>query len=112
MVRWRRVELLKEPREETEVRVREQPEEQRRHELRQKSDLEIPVIPEDPEEIAVREEIHERIQVEIQHEDKEVEAVAEEMLEVPPEWNEVLDLMMEEKKSMSSQLWKQLPKGR
>ena len=29
------------------------------------------------------------------HEDKEVEVMAEEMLKVPPEWNEVPDLMME-----------------
>ena len=29
------------------------------------------------------------------HENKEIEARAEEMLEIPPEWNEVLDLMME-----------------
>ena len=60
-------------------------------------DLEIQVIPEDPEEKAVREGIHERVQAEIHHEDKEEETVAEEMLEVPPEWNEVLDLMMEDK---------------
>ena len=33
-------------------------------------DLEIPVILDDPDEIAVRQGIHERIQVEIQHEDK------------------------------------------
>ena len=50
-------------REETEVGAKEQPEEQGRHELHPESDLEIPVIPEDPEEIAVREGIHERIQV-------------------------------------------------
>ena len=57
-------------------------------------DLEIPVLPEDPEEIAVREGIHKRIQAEIHHEDKEAEVTAEEMLEVPQEWNEVPDLMM------------------
>ena len=57
-------------REETEVGVREQPEEQGRHELYPEPDLEIPVIPEDSEEIAVREGIHERIQVEIHHEVK------------------------------------------
>ena len=50
------------PREETKVGAREQPEEQGRHELHPEPDLEIPVIPEDPEEIAVREGIHERIQ--------------------------------------------------
>ena len=56
-------------------------------------DLEIPVIPEDPEEIAVREGIHERIQAEIHHEDKEAKTMAEEIIEVPLEWNEVPDLM-------------------
>ena len=37
------------PREETEVGAREQPEKQGKHELRPEPDLEIPVIPEDPE---------------------------------------------------------------
>ena len=41
--------------------------------------------------------MHERITAEICHEDKEAEARAKEMLEVLPEWNEVLDLMMEDK---------------
>ena len=58
--------------------------------------IDVQVIPEDPEEIAVREGLHERIQVEMHHENKEIEARAEEMLEIPPEWNEVPDLMMEE----------------
>ena len=40
-------------------------------------DVEIQVIPEDPEEIAVREGIHERIQVEVHHEDKEAETEME-----------------------------------
>ena len=57
--------------------------------------LEIPIISEEPETIIVREGIHERIQAEIQQEDKE--AMAKEMLETPPAWNEVLDLMMETK---------------
>ena len=47
--------------------------------------LEIQVIPEDPEEMAAREGIHKRIQVEIHHENKEREARAEEMLEIPLE---------------------------
>ena len=81
------MELLEVPREETEVGAREQPEEQERHEVLPEPDLEIPVFPENPEEIAVREGIHERIQEEIYHEDKEAEAMAEEMLEVPLEWN-------------------------
>ena len=80
-----------------EVGVREQPEEQGRHELHPEPDLEIPVIPEDPEERGVREGIHERILAEIHHEDKEAEARADEMLEVPPEWKEVPDLMIEDK---------------
>ena len=48
-------------------------------------ELEIQVIPEDPKEIAEREGIHERIQVEIHHEDKEAKTRLEEMLEVPLE---------------------------
>ena len=44
----------------------------------------------------MREGIHERIQAEIHQGNKEEEARAEEMLEVPPECNEVPDLMMEE----------------
>ena len=79
-----------------EVGARYQPEEQARHELHPEPDLEIPVIPEDPEEIAVRERIHEKIQAEIYHEDKEAEAAGEEILESPPEWKKVPDLMMED----------------
>ena len=37
--------------------------------------------------MAVREGIHERIQEEIYHEDKERETQAEEMLDRLPEWN-------------------------
>ena len=59
--------------------------------------LEIPIIPEEPEAIAVREGIHERIQAEIQHEEKEAEVMAEEMFDTPPAWNKVPDLMMETK---------------
>ena len=44
----------------------------------------------------VRKGIHERIQAEIHHEDKEAETLVEQMLEVPLEWNEVPDLMMED----------------
>ena len=46
--------------------------------------------------MAVREGIHARIQAEIYHENKEREAWAEEMLEIPPEWKEVLDLIIED----------------
>ena len=42
-------------------------------EIPQEPELEIQVIPEDSEEIAVREGVHERIKSEIHHEDKEVE---------------------------------------
>ena len=46
--------------------------------------------------MAVREGIHERIQEEIYHEDKERETQAEEMLDRLPEWNEVEDLIWED----------------
>ena len=49
----------------------------------------------DPEEMAVREEILERIQAEIYHKDRQREVQAEEMLDNPPEWNEVEDLVWE-----------------
>ena len=38
--------------------------------------LEIPIIPEEPEDIASREGIYERIQAEMHHEDKKVEIMA------------------------------------
>ena len=60
-------------------------------------ELEIQVIPEDPEEIPVIEGVHKRIQAEIHQEDKEAESMAEEMLEVPLEWNKVPDLIMKDK---------------
>ena len=43
--------------------------------------LDIPIIPEEPEVIAIatREGIHKRIQAEMHHEDKEAEVMAEEM---------------------------------
>ena len=65
---------------------------QRNPEIPPEPALEIQIVPEDPEEIA----LSEGIQAEIHHEDKEAEARAEEMLEVPPEWNEVPDMMMED----------------
>ena len=49
---------------------------------------------------AEREGIHERIQLEIQHKDKKGEVVAKEILEVPLAWDEVSDLMMEDKDGM------------
>ena len=64
-------------------------------EITAEPDLEIPMIVDDPEEMAVREGIHERIQVEIYHKNKERAAQAEEMLDIPLEWNEVKDLILE-----------------
>ena len=69
---------------------------QRNPEISTEQALNIQIIPEDPEEITARVRIHERIQAEIHRGSKEVEARAQEMLEVLPEWNEVPDLMMEE----------------
>ena len=65
-------------------------------------DLDLPIPPKDPEVLAEREGIHERIQAELQLEDKETEVFVEEMLEAPPAWKEVPDLMMvvEEKRMM------------
>ena len=70
---------------------------QRNLEIPPEPAIEIQIVPVDPEEIAVRKGIHERMKAEIHHEDKEAEARAEEMLEFPPEWNEVPDMMMEDK---------------
>ena len=49
--------------------------------------------------IAERGGIHKKIQSVIQHEDKEAEVAAEDMLEVSPAWNEVTDHMNEAKES-------------
>ena len=65
-------------------------------EINAEPDLEIPMILDDSEEMVVREGIHERIQAEIYHEYKEIAAQAEEMLEIPPEWNEVPDMILED----------------
>ena len=65
-------------------------------EITEEPDLEVPMILDDPEEMAVREGIHERIQAEIYHEDKKREVKAEEMLDKPPEWNEVEDLILKD----------------
>ena len=59
------IELMEVPREETEEGAREQPEDQGRTELHPEPDLYIPMIPEDPEVMAEREGVHERIQAEI-----------------------------------------------
>ena len=50
-------------------------------------------VPEEMEDIGG---IHERIQAELLNQEKEDIAKAEEILELPPAWNEVQDLVMEE----------------
>ena len=77
------MELPESPLGEAEMRSREPSGNQRGPEIPLEPYLEIQVIPDDPEEIAVKEGIHERIQTEIHHEDKEVETAVEEMLKVP-----------------------------
>ena len=57
--------------------------------------LEIPTVHKEPETIAVRGGIHERIQAEIQHEDKEVAGNGRRVVRQSAGGNEVLDLMME-----------------
>ena len=59
-------------------------------------DLEVPMICDGPKEMAMREGIHERIQAEIYHEDRERAFQAEEMLDTPPGWNEDKDLIMDD----------------
>ena len=93
------------PREEAEVGVREQPTGPKRPELYPEPDQDIPILPEDPEIIAEREGIHKRIQAEIQQENKEAEVVEEVMFEIPPEWNAVQDLIMEDNEGI-------IPNGR
>ena len=58
-------------------------------------DLEILMILDDPEEMAVREGIHERMQAEIYHDDSERASQAEEMLDTPPGWNDIEDLILD-----------------
>ena len=69
----------------------------RNQEISAESAIDIQVIPEDPKEMAWIEGIHKRIQPEMYHENKGIEARAEDMLEIPSQWNEVPDLMMEER---------------
>ena len=49
----------------------------------------------EPDEEQRRERVHERIQPELYKRAKEAKAMLEEQLEVPPQWNAVLDLMMD-----------------
>ena len=90
------LELLEAPIKELERGYIEPLADQRNPEIPPEPALEIQIIPEDPDEIAVREGIHERIQTEIHQGNKKEEASADETLEVPPEWNEFPDLVMEE----------------
>ena len=58
------------------------------------------MITEDPEVMAIKEGIHERIQAEIQHEDKEAEMAEDVMLGIPPKWNAVPDLIMDDEEEL------------
>ena len=60
-------------------------------------DIEVPMIFDSLEEREMREGIHERIQAEIHHEDRERAFQAEEMLDTPPGWNEVKDFIMDDR---------------
>ena len=59
-------------------------------------EADIPMIFDSLEEREMREEIHERIQAEIHHEDRERAFQAEERLDAPPGWNDVQDLIMDD----------------
>ena len=93
-------ELSEIPEEEAEVRVRKPLEDQRGSELYPEPDLDIPILPEGSKVITEREGIHDRIQSEIQHKDKEGKVTAEIFLEVSSAWNEVKDLIMEDEDGM------------
>ena len=56
-----------------------------------------------PAEIAEREDIHERIQAELRNRDTEDLSQAEKMLELPPVWNDVQDLLMDDKEMISGE---------
>ena len=55
-----------------------------------------PDLPVSQEDIAEREGIHKRIQSEMRNDDKESISRAEEMLEPPPVWNEVQDIILDD----------------
>ena len=59
-------------------------------------DSEVPMIFDGSEKMGMREGIHKRIQAEIYNEDRERAFQAEEMLDTPPGWNEVEDLIMDD----------------
>ena len=58
-------------------------------------DADIPMIFDSLEEREMRAGIHERIQVEIHHEDRERAFQAEDRLDAPSGWKDVEDLIME-----------------
>ena len=61
-------------------------------------------LPDTPEEIAEREGIHERIQAELLNGDAEELSQAKETLELPPVWNEVQDLLMDDGDVISEEI--------
>ena len=80
-------EPLEIPRVEAEERVENKAETPEIQEADAGPYLDIPIIPEEPEVIATREGIYERIQAEMHHENKEAEVMAKEMLEALPTWD-------------------------
>ena len=57
-------------------------------------DFKLPLLPANLEVVATTKGIHDRIQGEMYHKLKVAEAMGEALLEAPPGWNEVPDLMM------------------
>ena len=55
-----------------------------------------------PEEMEDIDGIHERIQSELLNQEKEDISIAEEILELPPAWNEVQDLIMDDVSSSNT----------
>ena len=74
------------PREKAEVRLGNEAENLRNIRADVGPVLEIPIVPEDLEVVAAGDRIPKRIQVEFQHEDKEVEGWQKRW--APPAWNE------------------------
>ena len=64
-------------------------------------------VPEEMEDIGG---IHERIQSELLNQEKEDISRAEEILELPPAWNEVQDLVMEDVSSSNTNSTPEKPK--
>ena len=67
-------------------------------------DLDIPMIFDSPEEREMRKGIHERIQAEIYHEERERAFQAEERLDAPPGWNDVEDLIMNDREILAENM--------